>query len=184
MNQPADNNTPAGGDVSRRYGKRMLVVAWIAALALLFLFFQDSLKELYNPNTVPESQTLSDGRISVTLLRNHYGHYVASGSINGQEADFLVDTGASDVSVPSTVARRLHLVPGAPFHVRTANGTIAVYRTHLDSVALGDIRLENLSGSINPHMGGDSILLGMEFLKHLDFEQAGKELTLVQREPN
>lgn len=157
----------------------MFAFAWIAAFVLLFLFFQDSLKELYNPNTAPTSETL-DGSVRVTLLRNHYGHYVASGSINGEKVNFLLDTGATDVSIPALVADRLRLARGAPFYVQTANGTIAVYRTHLDSITLGDIHLENLGGSINPHMEGDSILLGMNFLKRLDFSQSGKELTLIK----
>ena len=98
----------------------------------------------------------------------------------GKKVDFLVDTGASDVSIPASVANGLGLVRGTPFYVHTANGTITVYRTRLDSVTLGSIRLENLNGSINPNMGGDSVLLGMEFLKRLDFTQSGKELTLIK----
>ena len=176
-----DENHPHGTEfVSHRYGKRMFAAAWVAAFVLLFLFFQDSLKELYNPNPAPASETLEDGSVRVTLLRNHYGHYVASGSINGKKVDFLVDTGASDVSIPAPIANRLGLIRGTPFYAHTANGTITVYRTHLDSVTLGSIRLEDLNGSINPNMGGDSILLGMDFLKRLDFSQSGKELTLIK----
>ena len=165
--------------VARRYGKRMIAAAWIAAMALVFLFFDDHLKGLYNPNTAPLTETLEGGGARVVLTRNHFGHYVTSGRINGQPVEFMVDTGASDVNVPADVARKLNLKRGAPFQAHTANGVITVYRTHLDSVEVGGIRLHDLEGSINPHMRG-RILLGMEFLRRLDFSQSGRELTLTK----
>ena len=165
--------------VSRRYGKRMIAVAWIAVLAILFLFFDERIARFYNPNPAPISKLLEDGGTRIVLLRNRYGHYVATGGINGQPVNFLVDTGASDVNIPKKVADKLNLIRGEPFYARTANGTVTVYRTHLDTVELGGIRFENIKGSINPHMEGDSILLGMEFLKRLDFNQTGRELTLT-----
>ena len=180
MNQDTDNNSNNETLVSRRYGKRMIAISWIAGLALLFLFFEDYLKKLYNPNTAPATKILESGEARVVLLRNRYGHYVTSGKINEQQVNFLVDTGASDVSIPSSVANKLNLVRGSPFYARTANGTITVYRTHLNSVEIGGIRLEGLTGSINPHMEDDSILLGMEFLKRLDFSQSGRELMLIK----
>lgn len=179
MNPEPDDFPRDEEPLSRRYGKRMIAVGWIAAMALLFLYFEDHLEKIHNPNTSPTTETF-EGGARVVLVRNRYGHYVASGRINGQPVDFLVDTGASDVNIPASVAGRLGLQRGAPFYARTANGTITVYRTRLDSVQLGEIRLEDLNGSINPNMEGDSILLGMEFLKRLDFSQSGRELTLTR----
>ncbi len=183
MNQGPDKHPHDEAPVGRRYGRRMIATGWIAALVLLFLFFEDHLDKLYNPNPAPVSVTLEDGGARVVLVRNRYGHYVAGGNINERPVDFLVDTGASDVNIPSAVAKKLNLVRGAPFYAHTANGTITVYRTRLDSVEVGGIRLENLNGSINPNMGGDSVLLGMEFLKRLDFSQSGRELTLTKPPP-
>ena len=176
-----EQDTRQGQSIGTRYGKRMMMVAWVALLALLFLFFDDHLAKLYNPNTAPVSNITSDGSTQVLLVRNRYGHYVTGGRINGQPVEFLVDTGASDVNIPASVAGKLKLKRGMPFSAHTANGTITVYRTHLDNVEIGDIRLSGLNGSINPHMGGDNILLGMEFLKRLDFRQSGDELTLIKK---
>ena len=53
----------------------------------------------------------------------------------------------------------------------TANGRIEVYSTLLREVNLG---------GINPHMPGDEVLLGMSFLKHLDFSQRSDQLLLRQ----
>ncbi len=183
MNHGHDEPPHPEAPVSRRYGRFMLTATWISVLVLLFLFFEDYLVKLYNPNTAPVSERLVDGGMRVVLVRNRYGHYVTSGNINGRPVNFLVDTGASDVNIPAAVANKLNLVHGAPFYARTANGTVTVYRTRLDSVEVGGIRLDDLNGSINPHMEGDSILLGMEFLKRLDFSQSGRELTLMQPAP-
>ena len=97
--------------------------------------------------------------------------------------EFILDTGASDVNIPRATAQRLGLRGGHPSYAHTANGTITVYKIRLDSVQLGDIRLTDLEGSINPSMEGQHVLLGMSFLKQLDFKQSGKNLTLIQLKP-
>jgi aspartyl protease family protein len=62
--------------------------------------------------------------------------------------------------------------------MRTANGTATVYRTRLDQVSLGGLTQNNVRGSINPHVAGDYILLGMTFLGGIDFSQSDGVLTL------
>lgn len=162
---------------AKRYGHRMLLIAWLALLGLLYVFFSDRIAMQLNPNQAPESQKLAGGEVRVVLLRNRYGHYVATGTINNQPATFLLDTGATNISIPQDIARRLGLKRGTPAQVSTANGIATVYRTQLNSVAIGDLRLHGLDAHINPHMSGD-VLLGMSFLKKIQFEQRGKEMTL------
>lgn len=163
--------------LGKRYGKRMFIAAWLAVLALLYVFFNDTLQRQHNPNQLPNTQMMDDVVAQVTLERNRYGHYVSSGRINGQAVTFMLDTGATMVSVPVGIARRIGLRKGAARKVRTANGTATVYATELDSIELGGIQLNHLKGHINPNMQGD-ILLGMTFLKHLKFTQDGKRLIL------
>ena len=64
--------------------------------------------------------------------------------------------------------------------IKTANGNTLAYQTHLDSVAIGDIRLYDLRATILENMSGDEILLGMNFLKHFEIIQKGKMLTIRQ----
>ena len=166
-------------DQSSSIGKTMIVLGWILFLALLTLLFSDFLEQQQNPNQTPLGAS-DDTTHRVELKMNRYGHYVSSGLINGQPVVFLLDTGATSVSIPEPVANRLGLERGLVNEVNTANGSITVYSTTLSRVALGPIELRDIRAHINPHMGGDEILLGMSFLKQLAFSQENDILTLTQ----
>ena len=170
---PADTGTSG-------VGRGMLLLGWGLGLALLALLFSGVLDRQHNPNRQLHTLIDGDGSRTVSLQGNRAGHYLASGQINGQLVEFLLDTGASDVSIPAPVAQRLGLQPGQARIYRTANGQITAYDTRLDSLALGEIRLQDVRASINPHMDGETILLGMSFLRHLEFTQRGDTLIIRQ----
>ena len=46
----------------------------------------------------------------VEIRRGEDGHYHWPGTLNGASVDFLVDTGASGVAIPSALAERLRMV--------------------------------------------------------------------------
>jgi aspartyl protease family protein len=94
--------------------------------------------------------------------------------------DVIVDTGATDVSVPLTIASQLELKRGTKMDVSTANGTISVYSTRIDSIKLGDIIVHDVRATINPYMEDDVVLLGMSFLDQLEFSHSNNELVLKQ----
>ena len=96
-------------------------------------------------------------------------------------APFLVDTGASDVAIPEAVARQAGVSWGPDSRhatYQTANGTIRAWQTVVDEIRLGELGVGPVRASINPHVTNTGILLGMSFLKHLDFSQQGNTLTL------
>ncbi|AWL12905.1 hypothetical protein HMF8227_02453 [Saliniradius amylolyticus] len=163
---------------TRSMGRWMAVLAWIALLGLLTLWFNEELTEQFNPNQQPLSQT-QNGRQEVRLKQNRQGHYVASGLINGSPVTFLLDTGATHVSIPAHLGERLNLQPGARSRVMTANGSITVAQTRIDRLQLGDISLYDVRANLNPGMGGEAILLGMSALKQVDFRQSGEWLYLT-----
>lgn len=175
MTDPQD--TPAN---TGRVGAIMTVLAWIIVLGLLSAFFGGWMEKLDNPNQQVRTQMRADGVREVVLRQNRAGHYVATGAINGHKVTFLLDTGATSVSVPADVAKRIGLRRGAPLRANTANGVVTTYSTRLDEVRLGDIQLENVRADINPHMHGDDVLLGMSFLRKLEFTQRDRELTIRQ----
>ena len=95
-------------DGNQKMGKTMTYLAWVMGLVLLTLFFSRYLDRQDNPNQSPESYI--DGSNAVVILQqNRAGHYVTNGYINGYQVKFLLDTGATQVSIPASVAERLAL---------------------------------------------------------------------------
>ena len=157
----------------------MIYGAWLLLLLLLSLFFQNWLEREQNPNRDLAAVDV-DGPREVVLRRARGGHYVAPGFINGEPVTFLIDTGASDVNIPQSVAERIGLRRGYPQTAHTANGYITVYDTVADEVRLGNIALRQVPASINPNMPGDTVLLGMSFMKNLELVQKNNTLTIRQ----
>ncbi len=155
----------------------MLTVAWIGALALLWYLFDSYLTHRDNPNRTPEVRT--DGtRAELVLQRNGQGHYVMTGAINGRTVTFLLDTGATLVSVPAHLGPALGLEPGAYHEADTANGPVTVRATRIDELAIGPFVLRDIRADLNPGIRFDEVLLGMSALKHLEFTQRGDQLIL------
>ena len=165
-------------------GGTMITAMWIILLALMAFMFNYILDQQHNPNQNIHTYSGTDGSNELVLQRNRFGHYVANGEINGQDVVFMLDTGATDVSIPEDIARQIGLERGRPMVYQTANGRITVYATSLDEIALGGIKLVNIRATINPHYTSNDILLGMSFLKHLEFTQRGDTLTLRQYPDN
>ncbi|MEY9332224.1 aspartyl protease family protein [Pseudomonas protegens] len=163
----------------RSAGRVMLIMAWAAALFLATRFFADWEAHQENPNTVVSSQQ-HEGYIEVQLAGNRQGHFVASGHINGRPVQFMLDTGATDVSVPADLAERLGLERGAPVTLSTANGRSEGYRTRIELLQLGDIVLRDVAALVAPGLDGDQVLLGMSALKKLEFTQRGGSMLLRQ----
>ena len=134
-----------------------------------------------HPNQQLQSNLGAGGERIVVLTANRQGHYVGTLKLNGQDVDFLLDTGATMVAVSSDVARRTGMIQGRAYQTATANGLTTVYQSHIDQLQLGDIVLTNLNASIVPNLTGSEILLGMSALKHLEFAQQANQLQLIQR---
>ena len=163
----------------KRAGRILLIMAWCAGLFLATRFFGQWEQHQENPNKVVASQH-GDGYIEVQLVSNGQGHFVTSGQINGQTVQFLLDTGATDVAIPTGVADSLNLKRGMPLSVNTANGRAEGFRTTLDRLQLGDILLRNVRAIVVPGMDGEQILLGMSAMKQLEFTQRGGTMSLRQ----
>lgn len=163
----------------KRLGHKFIIAMWIGLMVMVYFLFDNLLEQDYNPNQKVIIQQ-DDGQNIVTLKRNRYGHYVTQGKINNQTVTFLLDTGASDISIPDKIAKILKLKYGSEQRYQTANGVITGNLTMLDKVSIGNIKLDNVRASINPKMKNDEILLGMSFLKFIEFTQRGDTLILRQ----
>ena len=168
-------------DPTNKMAKIFVWLAWLIALGLLMFFFQDVLDKQYNPNARPEMRLTNQGKAEVTLLQNRHGHYVTNGTINEMPVTFLLDTGATELSIPAHIADNLGLQASGSYRVQTANGSITVYKTLVEQLSLGNIILYNVAAHINPAMQSDQILLGMSALKRVEFRQTGKQLILREQ---
>lgn len=173
--QTPQENTP------HKMGKLFVWIAWIIALALLVFVFQDALDKQWNPNAQPDFALSESGKAEVRLKQNRRGHYVTHGKINGRDVVFLLDTGATNVSIPVHIAEQLGLQSSGSHIAQTANGNVRVYQTRLDQLNIGNIYLYDVDASINPGMQSNEILLGMSALKKVEFSQFGKQLVLRER---
>ena len=165
----------------KRIGLIMQALAWMVLIVLGVVFFGDILDKQHNPNQSLHT-SYGEGIKEVVLQRNKYGHYVTSGEINGQPVTFILDTGASGVAIPDAVARRLGLSRGRAFSTQTANGISTSYAANLELVSVGGITLKDVQAAISPGLQMEQVLLGMSFLKHIEFTQRGDSLILRQYE--
>lgn len=158
----------------RNSGKVMLWIAWLLILGGGWWMAQRWIDNETNPN----QRVAVTGNGEVVLERNRQGHYVADGEINGTKVTFMLDTGATSVALSSRLARELGLKRGIAVQVNTANGVAPAYETRLDSVRLGAIVVHDVSANFSDGMLDDTVLLGMSFLKHLEFTQRENQLIL------
>ncbi|MBD1390440.1 clan AA aspartic protease [Neiella sp. HB171785] len=165
----------APATTTKSMGRFMAIMAWLCFFGLAGLFFNEFLTAKQEPNRGLEI----DGSMRVELIRNRAGHYLAPGQINGVEVTFLLDTGATYLSIPAEVADQAGLRRGQAAAVSTANGRIRVYRTQVDEVRLGGLKRHQVEAFINPAEQGGVVLLGMSFLKYFEWRQIDDRLILT-----
>jgi aspartyl protease family protein len=110
------------------------------------------------------------------------GHFVSNGSINGKTVRFMVDTGATFISISQQEADRIGLNyrNGARGYSQTANGPVQVYRTTLDSVRVGDVQVFNVDAVVMP-MPMETVLLGNSFLSRFQMRRDNDVMRLEKR---
>ena len=158
----------------QRLGKSMAWIASLIVLGLLTLLFNRHIDQRDNPN---RQLQVAPGA-ELVLKRSSNGHYIFPGTINRQPVTFLLDTGATYVSIPAHLGPKLGLKPGAWGESITANGIAKIRATELDELAFGPFSLREVPASLNPGMQDDFILLGMSVLRQLEFTQRGDTLML------
>lgn len=169
---PPPSEPPAA---PRRYA---VVMLWLLVLVVLVAGFSWLEARRDNPNQSYDSG-FDGGVAEVTLKQDRLGHYGVAGEINGYTVPFVVDTGASSIAIPESMAQSMGLRRGPAVTVITANGEATGYLTRLDEVRLGPIVQRDISATIQPGLENE-ILLGMNFLRELEMVQRDRTLILRQ----
>lgn len=126
----------------------------------------------------------SGGAQRTTLTADASGHFFTVAVVNGVSLRFIVDTGASVVTIGSSDAKRagISYLSGERGLMQTANGLAPAYRVKLDTVRLGEIMLNNVDGVVveGNALGGVG-LLGLSFLNRIEMRRDGDSMTLTRR---
>jgi aspartyl protease family protein len=114
------------------------------------------------------------------------GHFWLRAEINGQPANFLVDTGATLTAISQETAEAAGLEPregGLPVRMQTANGSIAADLTTVDELRFGNVAARGLDAIIAPGMGPTNVI-GMNLLSRLaSWRVEGDTMILVPHNP-
>lgn len=116
---------------------------------------------------------------ALVIPRHADGHFRVAGAVNGEPVIFLVDTGASLVSVSDALARRAGLAGGEPATFHTANGIRAGRIVRAEVVAVRGASVSGLRvGTGYTGRSDDEALLGQNFLQHFDVEMRRDRVVL------
>lgn len=121
-------------------------------------------------------------RASVTLSADARGHFITEGMVNGAPVRFVLDTGATLVSLSQTEAQRLGIDAsrGERVNLGTANGSVSARKLTLQSVRIGGISVSNVDAVVVDNLNMPA-LLGMSFLNRMDMRREGQIMTLTLR---
>lgn len=118
----------------------------------------------------------------VVLTAGSGGHFMATGAINGRAAQFVVDTGATFVSMGAADAQRFGVDwrAGQAGSAQTANGVMPAWRVKLASVRIGDVEVFDVDALVS-QQPIPSILLGNSFLNRFQMKRDREQMVLERR---
>ncbi len=99
------------------------------------------------------------------------GHYAITGTINRLPVYFLVDTGATKVTVPENFAKKAGIRECNPFLTSTANGVVKACQATVSELTLGQFTLKNVEVVYHKGLPNDTFLLGMNVIGLFKMEQ-------------
>lgn len=121
-------------------------------------------------------------RRRIVLHAGSNGHFRTQGQINGRTVNFIVDTGASVVSMSVTDAEAIGLryQSGQTVQVSTANGVTVGWRVKLSTVRLGSLDVYDVEALVTP-APMPYVLLGNSYLTRFQMTRTNDQLVLEQR---
>ncbi len=115
----------------------------------------------------------------LVIGQGNNGHYMVQGAVNGQDLIFMVDTGASYVTLPQWIGNSAGIQCLATGTMNTGNGTTRVCATIIKKLRFGTFVLKDVEAVIAPNL--KEPLLGMNVLKRFRVEQDSGEMRLTKK---
>jgi len=174
-----DGGPPRIVALGARTGEGVLLLAIEGETATLEI---DGKKRVLRVGQNVAAQPSGNGPATAVLTADGAGHFVTSGIVNGTSVRFIVDTGASLISLGASDARRIGIDTrnGQSGIANTANGQTVVSRVKLDTVRVGEIVLNNVDAMVH-QQDMPIALLGMSFLNRMEMQRDGETMTLKKR---
>jgi aspartyl protease family protein len=141
-----------------------IVTVWLLAGLSIFLGFKGW--EHYQQKT----RFQTDGGV-IEIKRSRDGHYHWPGKINGENVEFLIDTGATSTAISQSMARELKLKAVGQIQSHTAGGTVAGSLVRIDLQLRGGVIAERLPVVALQGLNKTQPLLGMDVLGKLRWQQ-------------
>lgn len=165
--------TPATKGSVPQMGLFSMMVFWLLVMGLLYGLMTHYLKP-------KQAKILANG--DLVMQRSQDGHFYVLGTINGIEAKFMVDTGASLVTVSESFARKALLVGGTPTIFHTANGDRPGRVVDGHSLVIGPVTATNVKIGVGLSGSNENdALLGQSFLSKFDISMSKDKLVLHPR---
>lgn len=160
-----------GADPQARNSFLTSALIWLGLGALCFA--------LFNWLSAPKVSVAGD-RIEIVVPKAKDGHHYVDGVLNGKQIRFLIDTGASYVSIGGNIAAQLGLISGKPTKFETANGSVIGQLFENQSVKVSGLATPPLTIGVMPN-SPNTALLGQNFLRHVELVQVDNKLILRGR---
>jgi len=112
----------------------------------------------------------------LVIKQNDFGQYISEGTVNKQTVAFLVDTGASKVSLPPSVAKAAQLNCQDQVIIHTATGSTQGCSITIPKFKFGTFVLNNVLAFIVPNLSRP--LLGMNVLQQFKIAQDQGEMRI------
>jgi aspartyl protease family protein len=122
------------------------------------------------------------GGTRIVLTAGSGGHFTTQGTINGQSARMMVDTGATFIAMSAADAQRLGVDyrNGQQGSMNTANGVTAAWKVKLHSVRIGDVEVYEVDAVVTPQPM-PQILLGNSYLNRFQMKRDNEQMVLERR---
>lgn len=172
MDAMDSNARPSGANLpqSLRWGHVGILAFWLVIMGLLYAGLSIYMQ--------PKQVTITaDG--DLVIPRHRDGHFYVQGKVQGTPILFMVDTGATSVTVGEAFARRAGLPQGEPTTFMTANGTLRGTTVRGIEVSAGPFSVSSANVGVGL-VGGDADqgLLGQSFLSRFEVTISRKEMVL------
>ena len=132
---------------------------------------------------VEPRKSVNPRNVRNVVIRSENGQFATDGRVDGRPIAFMVDTGASQITLRESEAARLGYRPHERDYVikiHTANGEGRAAQVDLDTVEVGDIIVRDVSALIVPDRALGVNLLGMSFLSRVKWVHERGQLVLEQ----